>query len=300
MKEQNQPLVSISIITYNSAATIIELLESAKSQTYPRLELIISDDASKDSTVSVCEDWLRLNGSRFERYEIVRVEKNTGISANLNRAVAACTGEWIKAMGGDDLFLPKSIESYVRYVTQHPDAVYVFSRQIQFSGDGAARTITPSPIRYEFFSWPMEEQYRYLIFERDEVPAPTLFFNKAGAEKIGIKCDERIPMMEDWAKWVNLLKAGVRLHFVDEELVMYRVSEQSMSTSPQKAEAFQKARALFFLYYRYDEVKKVNRASAFCAYVSCKYIVTNKWWWGALKQVLDVLVKLKTSIQKSH
>ena len=38
------PLVSIIIITYNSAKYVLETLESAKLQTYKNIELIISDD----------------------------------------------------------------------------------------------------------------------------------------------------------------------------------------------------------------------------------------------------------------
>ena len=49
------PLVSVVIITYNSEKTIIETLESIKNQTYKNIELIISDDFSKDNTVEICK-----------------------------------------------------------------------------------------------------------------------------------------------------------------------------------------------------------------------------------------------------
>ena len=40
------PLVSIVVVTYNSAKFVIDVLESIKEQTYTNIELIISDDAS--------------------------------------------------------------------------------------------------------------------------------------------------------------------------------------------------------------------------------------------------------------
>ena len=52
------PVVSVVIITYNSSNTIIETLESIKSQTYNNIELVISDDNSSDNTLSVCYEWI--------------------------------------------------------------------------------------------------------------------------------------------------------------------------------------------------------------------------------------------------
>jgi alpha-1,3-rhamnosyltransferase len=52
-------LVSIVIITYNSAKYVLETLESVKAQTYEKIELVISDDCSTDDTVEVCRDGLK-------------------------------------------------------------------------------------------------------------------------------------------------------------------------------------------------------------------------------------------------
>jgi glycosyltransferase involved in cell wall biosynthesis len=64
---ENIPLVSIVVYVYNSEAFIIETLESIKAQTYPKLELIITDDLSKDSTLELVEEWIDINKLRFER-----------------------------------------------------------------------------------------------------------------------------------------------------------------------------------------------------------------------------------------
>lgn len=56
-----QPLVSVSVITYNSAKTVLETLESIKAQTYQNLELIVSDDCSTDNTVELCRNWIEQN-----------------------------------------------------------------------------------------------------------------------------------------------------------------------------------------------------------------------------------------------
>ena len=99
------PLVSISVITYNSSKYVIETLDSAKAQTYQNIELIISDDCSTDNTVEICKNWINDNKERFVRTELITVKKNTGISPNCNRANNAANGEWIKEIAGDEIEL---------------------------------------------------------------------------------------------------------------------------------------------------------------------------------------------------
>ena len=52
-----KPLVSVVVITYHSAAYVTETLESIKQQTYKSIELIITDDGSKDDTLSIAQKY---------------------------------------------------------------------------------------------------------------------------------------------------------------------------------------------------------------------------------------------------
>src|SRR3990167_7520433 len=69
------PLVTISIPTYNSAKSLRKCLEAVKKQTYKNLEVIIVDKNSRDKTVAVAKEFgiknIRINkGSLLEsRYE---------------------------------------------------------------------------------------------------------------------------------------------------------------------------------------------------------------------------------------
>ena len=66
-----KPLVSIIVITYNSAKYVLETLESAKNQTYQNIELIISDDCSIDNTVDICTRWLNENKDEIKIGNII-------------------------------------------------------------------------------------------------------------------------------------------------------------------------------------------------------------------------------------
>ena len=115
------PLVSIIVITYNSAKYVVETLESAKAQTYRDIELIISDDCSSDDTVEICKNWMTDNLERFVRTELITFDHNTGISSNCNRGLTAAKGEWVKFIAGDDVLLDKCIGLNINYVKKHSE-----------------------------------------------------------------------------------------------------------------------------------------------------------------------------------
>ena len=253
-------MVSVCVITYNSSKTVIETLESIKAQTYPNMELIISDDGSKDDTVAVCREWMALNKERFVRTEIVAVEKNTGVAGNCNRAEKACKGEWIKPIAGDDVLLPDCIQEYMGYVAAHPDTVYLFSKQKAFGADVEYCQKVDGYFDYSFYCLAPEVQLHRLLFEGNCLPAPTAFYRKNEVQELGLKYDERIPLLEDWPRWINLLRAGVKFHFIDKVLVKYRVG--GISTEKWKSvRAYESGRLMCF-YYQYPDWYKEDPEKA--------------------------------------
>lgn len=246
-----QPLVSVPVITYNSSKTVLETLDSIKAQTYQNLELIVSDDCSTDNTVELCRNWIEQNKFRFARTELLTVEKNTGVSANLNRAEIACQGEWVKGIAGDDILMPNCVQDSLDYVAEHPDAIYLFGKQKAFGASEERCKEIDAVFDYTFFNLTQEQQLHRLVFDGNCVPATTLFYNRVADQKVGIKNDERIPLLEDWPKWINLLRAGINLHFIDKVLVKYRVG--GISTRGKMSLQSYISDRKFCFFYRYPE-----------------------------------------------
>ncbi len=248
-----QPLVSVPIVTYNSAETVLKTLESIKAQTYQNIELIVSDDCSTDNTVELCRSWIEQNKDRFERTELLTVEKNTGVAGNLNRAEAACQGEWVKGIAGDDMLMPNCVEEFVKYVEQHPEATYVFCKM---EGFGRSQEEIDEYMNrcfdYTFFSLTQEEQYHRLVFKGNCLPAPAMFYHRQRAKEYAFGNDERIPMVEDYPKWMRMTKAGAHFHFVDKPLVRYRLSESSISTTTTPSQRTRQSGALIYIYYLFE------------------------------------------------
>lgn len=285
--DDNQPLVSVPVITYNSSKTVVETLDSVYNQTYPKLELIVSDDCSTDDTIKVCRSWIDSHKDRFSRTELLTVGKNTGVSANLNRAEAACTGEWVKVIAGDDILMPDCIETYVDYVYKQSDAIYVFAKVETIGGEEDRCKVIESQFLYEFFNWPIERQYDFLTLERNCIPAATSFYNRNSIMKLGIKNDERIPLLDDWPRWINLLKKGVRFRFIDKILVKYRVGESSLSTKEKKTIAYQKSSAKVYIYYCFEnDYKKNSKRNAILKWMrNQRFVHDNSIFWRVIVRI---------------
>lgn len=259
MDATNQPLVSVPVVTYNSALFILETLESIKAQTYQNIELIISDDCSTDNTVELCQKWIEENKKRFIRTQIITVAENTGVSANLNRAEAACQGEWVKPIAGDDLLLPDCIETCINYVSLH-NSKCLFGKIEAFGNDVEYATYLTN-----IFSSRNDEMSKMslndlfdMIVEGLTPPAPAFFYNRIFFEDNEINNDERIPMIEDLPKWLNIIKKGITIDFLDCKIVKYRLGGISNSSKWHTPLIYASQRKMYY-YYQFEHLYKKNK-----------------------------------------
>lgn len=251
LNNMEQPLVSVTVITYNSSKTVLETLESIKAQTYQNIELIVSDDCSTDNTVEICRKWIGQNKSRFVRTELLSVEKNTGVAGNCNRAEVACQGEWVKGIAGDDILMPTCVQDCMDYVTEHPETEVLFGRVRSFGGKTEEDNRKwDSWFNYKLLSFPPEKMLHYLLFVANGLPAPALFSKRGLNEKYNLKNDERIPLLEDWVNWINMLRTGIKFHFLDKDIVLYRLNG-GLSTGVRSSLKYFESERLFKFYYAY-------------------------------------------------
>ncbi|WP_243348778.1 glycosyltransferase [Parabacteroides sp. FAFU027] len=218
----NQPLISIIVITYNSSKYVIETLESAKSQTYQNIELIVSDDCSSDNTVELCRDWIKENNYRFVRTKVVTVVENSGISPNCNRGLSAAEGEWVKLIAGDDVLLDNCITDFVSYCQADRECKILVGRLFYWKGD----TVTEDKIN-PFYKLSQENQYLRNV-KGSGVPIQASFFNKNSLVGIG-GFDEKYKYIEDLPLWIKASELGFYFNFLDKFVVKYRLHDNNIS-----------------------------------------------------------------------
>ncbi len=111
------PLVTIAIPTYNRADSYLpQALQSALQQTYPQLELIVSDNASTDRTGAF------VNSIGDTRIRYFRHDVNIGPNNNLNFCLQQARGKYLLLLHDDDLIDRDFVESCIRAVAASSEA----------------------------------------------------------------------------------------------------------------------------------------------------------------------------------
>jgi glycosyltransferase involved in cell wall biosynthesis len=117
------PKVSVSIVCYNQKDYIGGCLDSVLAQrtTFP-YEVVVGDDCSRDGTREILEAFRRRHPNLVR---VILQSHNVGSTQNYYDVVAACRGEYIAHLDGDDLMLPEKLEKQVRFLDTHPECVMV-------------------------------------------------------------------------------------------------------------------------------------------------------------------------------
>lgn len=94
------PILSITIATYNVQNYIRESLESIVNQTFQDFEVLCIDDGSEDNTVSILKEY----AAKDKRIQIVEKEINEGLAVARNESLSLAKGTYITFLDGDDVY----------------------------------------------------------------------------------------------------------------------------------------------------------------------------------------------------
>ena len=223
-----EQLVSVVVITYNSSQTVVETLDSIKTQTYQNIELIVSDDCSSDNTVEVVQNWIDENYSRFYDVQLVTTGNNTGVAGNINRGIAHSHGEWIKSIAGDDLLIPSAIETYMSFVMDHFENVRICVCDVEcFSTDGEVKPSTRDAYK-SFFEKECEsyEMQKKRVMTELVFVGPTYFYSRELFNELG-GYPEKYGCAEEWPFVYKIIRSGNRIFAINKKLVRYRIQYES-------------------------------------------------------------------------
>ncbi len=120
--QKNDVLVSICIPSYNAEETIGKTIRSILAQTYRNLEIIVVDNASTDSTLSI------LNQFNDKRIKIYKNRKNIGAERNWNVCIELAQGEYIAIFHADDIYDSTIVEKQLKILKGDNEIKAVFTR----------------------------------------------------------------------------------------------------------------------------------------------------------------------------
>ncbi len=108
------PLVSVLVLNWNGEAFVAECLDSLLAQTYPRVELIVVDNASTDRSVPLIRE-------RYgERVRLIVNEANLGFAAGNNVGISAARGAHVLLINNDAVAEPGWVDALVREAEADP------------------------------------------------------------------------------------------------------------------------------------------------------------------------------------
>ncbi len=134
--DETLPKVSICIPVYNGEQTILRAVHSATHQTYPNLEIVVSDNGSTDNTVKLITE----NYSRQSNLNLIVRDQNYGIVDNFVYVVEKANGEYVMTMGADDELPGDSIAELVKEISKN-HAIAAFGRTLRISSDGSVSVV---------------------------------------------------------------------------------------------------------------------------------------------------------------
>jgi glycosyltransferase involved in cell wall biosynthesis len=114
-------VVSVIMPTYDAQKWVVDTIDGLMRQTYPHVELIVVDDASRDDTVAVVRE--KLTKDFVNKWQIVELDGNRGPSAARNVGLRAARGSWVQFLDSDDFMAPQKFERQMAYCASAPSDV---------------------------------------------------------------------------------------------------------------------------------------------------------------------------------
>ncbi|MBQ1476629.1 MAG: glycosyltransferase [Erysipelotrichaceae bacterium] len=213
------PFLSVIIPVYNVEAYLEENLESLTHQTVSDYELILVNDGSTDSSLSIIERYA-------EEYPFIKVvnKKNGGISSARNTGISEASGEYLGFIDSDDFVKNDYVESMIRKAKED-DSDIVVCDLVTWFGDNDQRNYIMKGLREDLDELPND---RRLFL------SPLFAWNKIYRRSFFLEQDilyEEGTWYEDLEVTLYLAARAKKISYVEKILICYRQRENSIMSS---------------------------------------------------------------------
>lgn len=123
------PLVSVIIVTYNSASCLRPTLEALFGQSYTHVEAILVDNASRDGSLAMAREY------ETRGLKVIASPENRGFGGGNNDGVAASKGEIILLLNPDAVLAPDGIERIVAAFAEKPEMGILGAKLVAEDGE---------------------------------------------------------------------------------------------------------------------------------------------------------------------
>jgi predicted O-linked N-acetylglucosamine transferase (SPINDLY family)/GT2 family glycosyltransferase len=277
-KKLSLPLVSVCIPTYNGEQFLEETLNTVLNQTYPNLEIIISDDNSSDRTIEIAKFFKDKFNCSFSILE----HDQYGLSQNWNFCVSQSQGKYIKFLFQDDLLEPDAILAMVELAEQDDEIGLVFSPRRLFISSGdtyydpsflenhGAKDIHKgwSKLKSIQLGQDLLSDRNLFNYSINKIGEPTtVLIKKEILDRVGLFNSDLCQLvdLEMWLRIISECKVG----FINKYLSHFRLHEhqQTNRNSAERGLIFLDHTKFFHIIYSDSRYPDIARQNAFYRYV---------------------------------
>jgi len=206
--------LSVCLVTYNHEEFIEQAVTSALNQVVSfDYEIVVGEDCSTDTTADVLR---RLESCHSGRLKVEYHEKNLGAEKNFLKTIAACRGEYIAFLDGDDFWTSRhKLELQVRFLDKHQEASFCFhrARYLNTTDQSAEYVVPPhDPPALSSFDFILQDSNPVAI---NSVVARRAYLAEVSSWLTDLK-------LGDWPLCLMLARQG-RVGYLPMEMSMYRV-----------------------------------------------------------------------------
>jgi teichuronic acid biosynthesis glycosyltransferase TuaG len=204
----------VVIPVYNSEKHLNKTLESVLNQTYQSIEIVLVDDCSKDNSQQIINEYKKSHNN----ITYYRLEQNSGAAVARNKALELAKGRFIAFLDSDDIWYPKKLQQQLVLMKQKNAAIcYTAIEMIDESDEliKGKRNVL------------QEVDYKFLL-KNTMLATSTIVVdrNLTGYFKMPL-----IRSGQDYATWLLLMRNGTVAFGINEVLVKYRKSSNSLSAN---------------------------------------------------------------------
>lgn len=219
-----KPLVSVIIPTYNRPRHLKRAIESALTQTYKNIEIVIVDGSTNDETEKEIQSYLadkRINYiHQKEIHEDIEVDRKN-IAKARNEAIKVSKGNYIATLDDDDFWYnEKKLEKQVKFLEENPDYVACGGGTILFQEKNPKK-----PFIFAHLPQEKDEDIRKTMFLEGISTLSSLCFRKSAWEEVG-GFNEGPSLNEDYEFCFQLGKVG-KLYNFQEYFIGFSIGEQN-------------------------------------------------------------------------
>ena len=220
--DENTPLISVIVTTYNREELCRMTIQSIVEQTYNNIEVIVIDNYSDydfNKMISTFHD------DRIKPY----LNKNNGvISVNRNFGISVAKGEYIAFCDDDDLWLPNKLEKQYHFLFNHKSIFAVCTNFMSF----------PVGRKNELFIYTTKiigfDLYKK---KRKGISTSSILLRKKIFEYVGVfDVDTNLIAVEDFDLWLRILDyQDYSIAILPDILFKYRIHLSNMSDSSNRS-----------------------------------------------------------------